>query len=109
VANLRINTLYEIEFQNFRRDVAPIDLPYISAQLADWDMGGTIEDGIVIDAAGPPEYPPILSATDARKLAKWLNNAADALDGEPGNHKKQKKRNHNHHYDDDDEENEYSF
>jgi hypothetical protein len=109
VANLRINTLHEIEFQNFRRNVAPNDLPYILAQLGDWDMGGTVEAGVVIDAAGPHEYPPILSAADARKLAKWLNNAADALDGELSNHKKQKKRNHNHHYDDDDEENEYSF
>lgn len=107
MANLRINTLYEIEFQNFRPNVAPADLPYVAAQLGDWKIGDSTEAGIVVDAGGPEEYPPILSAAAARKLAKWLNNAADALDGNTNNsHKKHKKRNH---YQEDDEDNEYQF
>lgn len=106
MANLRINTLYEIEFQNFRPNVAPADLPYIAAQLGNWKMGSSAESGIIIDAGGPEEYPPILSAVAARKLAKWLNNAADALDGETSGHKKQKKRNH---YQEDEEDTDYKF
>lgn len=94
MANLRINTLYEIEFQNFRAAVPNDELPYVSAQLGEWEIGSAIEAGIVIDAGGTQDYPPILTATDARKLAKWLNAAADALEGEVKKTKKHKKRNH---------------
>lgn len=104
MANLRINTPYEIEFQNFRHKVATTDLPYISAQLGDWQMGDSAESGIVIAAAGTGNYMPILSAADARKLAKWLNNAADTLDGTPKTtNKKHKKRS----YYEEDDENDY--
>lgn len=107
MANLRINTLYEIEFQNFRPNVPPKDLPYVVAQMGDWQIGSSTEAGIVIEAGGPDEYPPILSATDARKLAKWLNNAADALDGANSGHsKKNKKRNY---YEEDEDESNYKF
>jgi len=102
--------LHEIEFQNFRSDVAPDNLPYISAQLGDWEIGSAreLESGIVIDAAGPVEYPPILSAAAARKLAKWLNNAADALDGKVSSaSKKHKKR--NYYQDEYEDEDAYKF
>lgn len=106
MANIRINTPDEIEFQNFRTDVAKDQLPYISAQLGEWEMGDKLEAGIVIDAAGTAIYSPILSATDARKLAKWLNNAADTLEGLPNTtNKKHKKRT----YYEEDDDTEYKF
>lgn len=103
MANLRTNTSDEIEFQNLRPGLALDKLPYILAQLGDWEMGNAVESGIVIDAAGTNAYAPILSSADARKLAKWLTKAADILDGVQD--KKHKKRTH---YEQDDEP-EYKF
>lgn len=105
MATLRINTPDEIEFQNFRADVSRTEVPYVIAQVGEWEMGAGVEAGIVVNAVGTEKYSPILSALDARKLAKWLNKAADALDGSTENHKKKPKRAY---YEQDDESN-YKF
>jgi hypothetical protein len=107
VANLRINTPDEIEFQNFRQGIAAENLPYMSAQLGDWEIGDSVEAGIVIDAGSSANYPPILSASDARKLAKWLNRAADALDNVDNSAKKRNKK--RSHYAEDDDTEQYRF
>lgn len=107
MANLRINTPDEIEFQNFRPGVAADNLPYMSAQLGDWEIGASVEAGVVIDSGGSSSYPPILSANDARKLAKWLNRAADVLDNSDNSAKKRNKK--RSHYADDDDTEQYRF
>lgn len=104
MATLSLNTPEAIEFKNIHADLAPKDCPFIISQVGDWDCGGHVESGIVIDSAGTDVYPPILSANDARKLAKWLTRAADILDGAKEAPKKSKRRTH---YEEDDDQ--YKF
>lgn len=73
------------------------DVPTLAVQSGDWQVDDHVESGIVFDAYGP--QPPILTSSDARKLAKWLNRAADSLDGVKNSDKKNK---HRHHYEQDD-------
>lgn len=105
MATLHINTADTIEFKNIRPELQSKDYPFISAQLGDWEIAGKLEPGIVIDAIGTDDYPLLLSANDARKLAKWLTRAADTLDGTTAPHKQNKKRTH---YEEDDD-NQYRF
>lgn len=105
MATLHINTADTIEFKNIRPALQAKDYPFISAQLGDWEIADKLEPGIVIDAVGTDKYPLILSANDARKLSKWLNRAADALDGTAAPSKQNKKRAH---YEEDDN-NQYKF
>jgi hypothetical protein len=106
VATLRINTQEEIEFQNIRADLAAKAAPFVRAEVGEWEMGKHVEAGVVVDAAGTQLYAPILSANDARKLAKWLNRAADLLDGCAKSEKKNSKK--RTHYEEDDD-NPYQF
>ena len=73
--------------------------PTLTIQAGDWDVGDHVEAGIVFDTSG--EQAPILTPTDARKLAKWLTRAADLLDGVKTPDKKNK---HRHHYEQDDDD-----
>jgi len=101
VATITQNTAETIEFTEVRPNVPTSDLPFLLVQLGDWDLNGKSESGIIIDSSGPEILPTVLSANNARKLAKWLNRAADQLD-ETQNVKTPKKRQH---YEQDDEEN----
>ena len=105
MATLHINTADTIEFKNIRPELQATDYPFISAQLGDWEIADKLEPGIVIDAVGTDKYPLLLSANDARKLAKWLTRAADALDGTATPPKPNKKRPR---YEEDDD-NQYRF
>lgn len=105
MATLHINTADTLEFKNIRPELQAKDYPFISAQLGDWEIAGKLEPGIVIDAAGTDDYPLLLSANDARKLAKWLTRAADVLDGATKPPKQNKKRTHY----EEDEDNQYKF
>ena len=100
MATLSLNTADAIEFKNIRPDVLSNDAPAVLVQVGEWDMGKTVEAGVIVDAYGTDTYAPILTANDARKLAKWLNRAADILDNAANAPKKSKKRAH---YDEDDE------
>lgn len=100
MATITQNTAETIEFTEVRKDASK-DYPYVVAQLGEWDIAGKQESGIVVDTSGPEILPAVLSANNARKLAKWLTRAADVLDGEQ-NLKPSKKRQH---YEPDDEEN----
>lgn len=71
--------------------------PTLAVQAGDWEAGDHVESGIAFDTYGP--QPPLLTPADARKLAKWLNRAADSLDGVKHSDKKNK---HRHHYEQDD-------
>ncbi len=105
MATLSLNTADAIEFKNLLANVQPNDAPTILAQVGEWEIGQHIEAGIIIDAYGPTEHPPILSANDARKLAKWLTRAADSIDTAQRQPKKKKKQ----HYEEDDDEQTYHF
>jgi hypothetical protein len=101
VATLSINTQEEIKFQNIRADVPIKSSPFVRAEVGEWEMGAHVEAGVVMTAAGAQQYAPILSANDARKLAKWLNRAADLLDGCAKTEKKNNKK--RTHYEEDDD------
>jgi len=96
VATLAENTPHSIQFVNADGSK---NSPTLSVQAGDWDAGDHVESGIVFDTFG--EQAPILSAADARKLAKWLTRAADIVDGVKNYDKKSKPR---HHYEEDDDD-----
>jgi hypothetical protein len=98
VATVVINKPDHIEFRNVNADKLPDLAPTVKLQAGDWDADNYTETGIVIDVYG--SQLPLLSPADARKLAKWLNRAADELDG----HKPDKKRKNRYHSDDEDNE-----
>ena len=83
MATVVVNRPDLIEFKN----ASPAgDAPTLNIQAGDWEIDGHAESGIVFDVSG--DQLPILAATDARKLAKWLNRAADELEGKKKSNKK---------------------
>lgn len=99
MAIIAINTPDTLEFHTNIPGAPKNPVPYVSIQLGTWELPTRTESGIIIDTGGAADYAPILSPTDARKLAKWLNKAADDLEGVPS--KKNKKKAH---YNEDDDE-----
>lgn len=79
MATVVVNRPDHLEFKNIKSAAAPDDSPTIVFQAGDWDADGHTESGIVVDVFGAQL--PLLAPADARKLAKWLNRAADELDG----------------------------
>lgn len=108
MATISINTPDTIEFKNIVPGKPLNSAPFVSIQLGTWDFSTRTETGIVIDTDSSPDNPPVLSATDARKLAKWLARAADELDGADKSHKKTNKK-RTHYEEDDDETGGYRF
>lgn len=107
MATTVINTPDTIEFRTSKPEAPKNPVPYVTIQLGNWELGYGDDLGIVIDAGGDAAYPPVLSATDARKLAKWLNKAADELEGIDG--KKSHKKKHYTAEEDEDETGGYKF
>lgn len=101
MATLTKNTADSIEFTELHAGDNPKTPSFVIAQLGEWEIGGKNESGIVIDSSGPEVFPAVLSANNARKLAKWLVRAADTLDGASSS-KPAKKRQH---YEPDDDNN----
>jgi len=97
VATVVVNKPDHIEFSNVNAAKSPVDSPTVSFQAGEWDADNYTEAGIVIDVFGAQL--PLLSPTDARKLAKWLVRAADDLEGV----KSDKKRKHRPRQEEDDE------
>ncbi len=91
MATVVVNTPDHIEFRNVTASKTPADAPTLSLQAGDWDSGTHTETGIVVDVYGAQL--PLLSPTDARKLAKWLVRAADDIEGVKSD-KKRKTKNH---------------
>lgn len=79
MATVVVNKPDHLEFTNIKSAASPDDSPTIVFQVGDWDAAGHTESGIIVDVFG--EQLPLLAPADARKLAKWLNRAADELDG----------------------------
>lgn len=99
MASLTINNPNTIEFANLSPSVK--DSPTLNVQCGEWESSGSFVAGVVFDVLGARM--PLLSAHDARKLAKWLNRAADTLDGVKNSGKKGKSRRHYEEADDVDE------
>jgi hypothetical protein len=97
VATLVENTSNSIRFTNVENGTE--NAPTLLVQAGDWDAGDHIEGGVVFDTFG--EQAPMLTAADARKLAKWLTRAADIVEGVKHSDKKNKAR-HRYQEDEDD-------
>lgn len=99
MATVIVNKPEHIEFKNVTASESVENAPTFTAQAGNWETtSGRGEPGIVVDVFGSAA--PILTSADARKLAKWLNRAADDLEGE---HKKNNKHKQHRHYESDDE------
>ena len=91
MATIAVNTPDNIQFVNVEGGQTK-DVPTLSVQSGDWQIGPHVEPGVILDVRG--EEAPMLTANDARKLAKWLMRAADQLDGVKNSDKKRKPRQH---------------
>lgn len=91
------NTPTSIQFANL--ETGAKNSSALLVQAGDWDAGDHVESGIVFETTG--EQMPLLTAADARKLAKWLSRAADIVEGVKHSDKKNKARRH---YEQDDED-----
>jgi hypothetical protein len=100
VASIVENTPTSIQFANLE-DGAKSSAT-LAVQAGDWDAGDHVESGIVFDVIG--EQLPLLTAADARKLAKWLTRAADTVEGVKHSDKKNKPRRY---YEEDDDIDDY--
>ena len=97
MATLVENTPNSIKFLNVENGTK--NAPTLCIQAGDWDAGDHVESGIVFDTFG--DQAPMLTASDARKLAKWLTRAADIVEGVKHSDKKNKTR---HRYEDDEDD-----
>lgn len=102
MATVVANTPDLIEFKNILAGTDPKESPTVVVQAGNWDAGGHSESGIVIDVYG--NQAPLLTPADARKLAKWLNKAAEELDCTKSNKRPGHKQRH---YEDEDDDNNY--
>lgn len=100
MSDIKINADDVFELRNPASKEAPNDPPTLSCEMGVWDSGNGSKSGVTIATYG--ELSPLVEPHDVRRLAKWLNAAADALMGE----KQSKKRKNNRHYEED-EDNEY--
>ena len=100
MATVVANTPDLIEFKNILAGIDPKESPTVIAQVGSWEADGHEESGVVIDVYGTQV--PLLTSSDARKLAKWLNKAADELDGPKTSKKPGRKQRH---YEEDDDNN----
>lgn len=101
MANISVNNSGTIEFKNLTDGLKSEDAPTLTAQAGDWNNGNYVESGVTFDVVG--EQLPLLSANDARKLAKWLIRAADDLEGKKNRDNKKASRRR----EEDDDENQY--
>lgn len=103
MATIVVNQPDHIEFKNVTPGEAVDNAPTVLAQAGNWEItDGRGEAGVMFDVYGSAA--PILTPADARKLAKWLNRAADELEG---SRKKSNKSKQHRHYEDDSDDNAY--
>lgn len=96
MATVVLNSSDAIQFVNISAKPSQTD-PTLILQAGDWQNDNSVESGIMFDVTG--QEAPILTADNARKLAKWLQRAADMLEGVKTNTKKR----HRFSYDEDDD------
>ncbi|NDD53967.1 hypothetical protein EBZ39_08835 [bacterium] len=101
MATVVVNRPDLIEFRNIVPAKPASSSPTLVVQAGTWQAeNNTEESGIVFDVGG--ENAPLLSPTDARKLARWLTKAADEIEGLGHEKKKNKPKRHWGEDDDDD-------
>jgi hypothetical protein len=100
VASVVVNANDVIQFINIGSKPSKTD-PTLLVQAGDWETGNKLESGVAFDVSG--DQIPILTAANARKLAQWLNKAADWLDGV----KPAKKKHNKNRYEDEDDTDEF--
>jgi hypothetical protein len=99
VATVILNSLDTIQFVN----VSSADGskgPMLVAQAGDWHDEDRVESGVVVDVVG--DQAPILTADNARKLARWLQRAADTIEGVKPVNKKRYRSSYSEDEEDDD-------
>lgn len=99
MARITVNLPDQIVFED--SDPRFKTAPTLSVQAGVWAEQENQETGIVFDVYG--DELPLLSAHDARKLAKWLNAFAEQVDGKHAE-KRHKGRRHNHNAADDEDD-----
>ena len=94
MATVVVNKPHVIEFKNLDPNLPGKDIPTVTAQAGIWQTHDNTGDetGIVLDVSG--NAAPLLTPTDARKLARWLTRAADDLEGTRTEKKQKKSRRH---------------
>lgn len=101
MATVVVNSADTIQFVNIGSS-AGSNGPTLLLQSGDWQDGDHVESGIVVDVAG--DQAPILTADNARKLARWLQRAADTIEGVKSTNKKR----HRSSYSEDEEDDDFS-
>ncbi|NDD53112.1 hypothetical protein EBZ39_04395 [bacterium] len=80
MANVAINSHDTLQFVNIGNNGKKTETdPTVLFQAGEWGIDGKTETGIIVDVFG--DQMPLLTTTNARKLARWLEKAADNLDG----------------------------
>jgi len=85
MAQTIVNTADSLQICNPDATIAPEAVPNLIIQLI-------IDTGVCFDVTG--DMMPLLTANDARKVAKWLNKAAERLDGTKTAKRKGQKKAH---------------
>jgi hypothetical protein len=62
----------------------------VLAEVGTWKTETGNKSGVLVDVVG--DLAALLSATDARKLGRWLMRAAEELDGKPAQDRKNRPR-----------------
>ena len=99
MATVVVNSADTIQFVNVVSSGSP-DNPTLILQAGDWQDGDRVEAGIVVDVVG--DQAPILTADNARKLSRWLQRAADSIEGVKSTNKKRHRSSYNEDEEDDD-------
>jgi len=79
VAVIVSNSADEIVFRDTSFSKDPTIAPTLSVAVGEWGSSDAAETGILFEMTG--DAFPLLTGSDARKLAKWLSDAADNLEG----------------------------
>lgn len=80
MSDIKICTEDMFELRNPRAVPQGEDPPTLLLEAGTWNTGDGQKSGISVSAFG--EFAPLIEPRDAKRLAKWLEAAADLLSGE---------------------------
>lgn len=99
MANQNNSDVY-ISFVNRHKNFSEDDTPRLIVESGQFEhTDGTVISGVTFVTEGV--LVPLLTAKEARKLSKWLDRAADQIDGIKSSASRKKRR---HEYDEDDDD-----
>jgi len=99
VSDIKICTEDVFELRNPANPPPGEDPPTLLLEAGIWTTADGKKSGISVSAFG--ELAPLLEPRDAKRLAKWLENAADILSGEKKKHNDRKGPKKRRDYEDD--------